>query len=258
MLDDSKMFDATALDAASAGTAVANRLLAALPAEVNEHLAPAMRLVTLMPGQVLVEPGQPPQDVLFPAPRTVVALLSVLKDRKPVETAVVGCEGAVGAVLGTGQGPAYTRAVVMTPGAAVQIAAPAWAAALREFPAAQQVATAYFAAFMAQVQQGVACAAVHPVEERAARWMLSMEDRLGERSLPVTQEALADLLGVRRTTITRVIANLEARGLIRHRRSRIIVVDRAGLEKVSCECHGLVRSQFERVAPGLYPGGATT
>jgi Mn-dependent DtxR family transcriptional regulator len=83
--------------------------------------------------------------------------------------------------------------------------------------------------------------------------MLTLQDRLGDRSLPLTQEALADLLGVRRTTITRVVAALEERGVVRHRRGRIIVMDRNGLAQASCPCHRLVRNRFEAIVPGLYP-----
>jgi CRP-like cAMP-binding protein len=257
VLDDAKMFDANGLEAPVAGGAAGNRLLAALPPDAMARLTPAMRPLALTPGQILFEPGDLHEEVILPAPRTAVALLSVLKDRRPVETAVIGCEGGVGGLIGAGQGPVFARGVVMTGGAALRVDAAAWNAMLDASPTARQVVNGYLAALLAQVQQGVACAAVHPVEERAARWMLALEDRLGDRSLPLTQEALADLLGVRRTTITRVIANLETRGLIRHRRSRIIVMDRAGLEGAGCECHAQVRAQFERAAPGLYPDGAT-
>nr|WP_256476388.1 helix-turn-helix domain-containing protein [Siccirubricoccus soli] len=101
--------------------------------------------------------------------------------------------------------------------------------------------------------QAAACAALHQVEQRTCRRLLALHDRIGRPELPMTQEALADALGVRRTTITRIVAGLEDQGLVQHRRSRILVLDRAGLESVSCECHGAVAAMFARLVPGLYP-----
>lgn len=254
MLDEVNAFAVRPTPPVGTTAAGGNRLLEALPPEVMARLLPVMRHVNLAPGQVVAEPGEPASQIVFPGPKAVLALLSVLPDRRPVETACVGCEGMVGPLLGRTPAPAFTRATVLTGGPALLVGAEAWGEAIAASPEALRVVSGYAAAFVAQLQQGVACAALHPVEQRACRWMLMLEDRLGERSLPLTQEALADLLGVRRTTITRVIANLEAQGLVRHRRSRIIVVDRPGLERASCECHGAVRDHFAKAAPGLYPG----
>ena len=135
---------------------------------------------------------------------------------------------------------AFYRTVVQVGGAALRIEAAQLAAVQAASASIRNRMTTYGVALLAQVLQSVACAALHQVEARSCRWLLTMQDRVGRDELPLTQEYLADMLGVRRTTVTRVVAGLEQRGLIRHRRSRILVVDRPALEAASCECHQTV------------------
>lgn len=230
-----------------------NRLLASLPSGDLVRLAPYRATVQVAAGETLVEPGAPAHDVLFPSGPCVLSLLALLPDRKPVETLMVGAEGATGALLGDAEGPFGFRVQALTAGPVIRIPATAFALALDSSPGLRRTIARYAAAQLAQAQIGVACAALHPVEARAARWMLDLQARLGDRALPLTQEALADLLGVRRTTITRVVATLEARGVVRHRRGRIIVMDREGLAAAACACHDHVRSAFDARIPGLFP-----
>lgn len=253
MLDDHKAMDILATSTVGAQMA-GNRLLEAMAVDDVAYLLAERRLEATLPGQVLLEVDQAPADIIFPGAGTVVSLLAMLPGRKPVETAMIGAEGALGALFGPQQGSAGFRAQVLTGGPAIRVPAARLGDLLARSSAARGVMAGYHAALLAQVQTGVGCASLHAVESRAARWMLELQDRLGERSLPVTQEALADLLGVRRTTITRVVAALEARGLVRHRRGRIIVMDRVGLEGASCECHAMLRGRFKALAPELYPG----
>jgi len=255
VLDDIKPFE-TSGELRLGLPPTGNRLLDSLPPADARGLLALRRTETVVPGQILLQPADVAMDALFPVQGTALALLTETAGRKPVETAQVGGEGATGALLGPQPGSFGFRVTALTAGSVVRIPATALGAALDGSASLRQQFARYVAALLAQLQVGTACAALHPVEERVCRWILEMQDRLGDRALPLTQEALADLLGVRRTTITRVVSALEARELVRHRRGRIIVMDRAGLEQASCPCHGLVRAQFEAVAPALYPNGA--
>lgn len=252
MLDDTNAIDTPAAIRLGA-LAMGNRLLGSLPIKDVAALGLPRTSEQTVAGQTLLEPEDVPADVLFPVNGTVLTLLALMPDRKPVETAMIGAEGAAGAIFGPQAGSVGFRVQVLTGGGLIRMPADRFGAALEASPELRAAMNRYTSALLSQVQIGVACAALLPVESRAARWMLDLHDRLGERSLPLTQEALADLLGVRRTTITRVVAVLEARGVVRHRRGRIIVMDRAGLEQAACECPGLVRDRFEALAPGLYP-----
>ena len=252
MLDDSKAID-TRTDAPLDDKEAGNRLLAALAPGDRAALMARHSLETVGPGQVLLEPDEPPADLLFPLAGTVLAHLALLPGCKPVETAMIGPEGAAGALFGPQTARAGFRIQTLTRGTLLRVPAGVFGEILEASADLRARMRRYLSALLAQVQIGAACAALHPVEARVARWMLSLQDRTGERSLPLTQETLADLLGVRRTTITRVIATLEARGLVRHRRGRIIVMDRPGLERACCECHALVRERFEDAMPSLYP-----
>lgn len=231
----------------------ASRLMAAVAPADQARLAPhrSERMVTA--GEVLLEPEDRALEVLLPAGGTVLSLLAVTPGRKPVETLMIGAEGATGALLGALDGPFGFRVQALTAGPLIRFPAMAFSLAMEASPGLRRVIGGYVAAQTAQAQIGAACAALHPVEARAARWMLDLQARLGERALPLTQEALADLLGVRRTTITRVVATLEARGVVRHRRGRIIVMDHAGLEAAACACHHMVQTAFAARAPGLFP-----
>jgi CRP-like cAMP-binding protein len=218
---------------------VGNRLIEALAPPDRALMLRHARCETLVAGQILLEPGQPAREVLFPGAGTVLAMLAVLPEKRPVETALIGCEGLAGALFSPHSGDLGMRIQVITTGEVLRMPAERFAEALDAWPTLRAQRDVYAAALLRQVQVGLACAALHPVEARAARWMLSLQDRLGDRGLPLTQEGLADLLGVRRTTITRVVAALEARGVVRHRRGRVLVTDRAGLERASCACHRL-------------------
>ena len=235
---------------------VESRLLASLPREVVDDLSPQMVGVDHPVGRVLFEPGDCLEEVIFPCRGMVLSLISVGVGARPVETALIGTEGATGAILGSPMPSAFARCSVLAGGTALHVPADAFRAALAASPAATARMDCYAQALLAQLHQAAACAALHPVEARVSRWMLGLHDRLGDRPLPMTQESLAERLGVRRTTITRVIGILEEKGLIRHRRSRVQVLDRDGLERASCGCYAALRAQFECVAPGLYPSVA--
>ena len=232
-----------------------NRLLDAIPADRFALLEPHLERITLAPGRTLFEPGDDVTHAYFPCGGAAIALVTVMADGRTAEAAVVGCEGAVGVIISAGDKPASTRAMVQMPGHALRLEAARLEQAKHASAAIRDTVSRYSDALLAQVLQSVACNALHPVEERICRWLLSLQDRAGTLELPVTQEQLADQLGVRRTTVTRVMARLEAAGMIRGSRGKVAVVNRPRLRHAACECYQTVREHFYRVAPGLYPVG---
>ncbi len=252
MLDEPISFDP--LQSADRTSVGANRLLAALPREARDRLAPSMRLASHLPGSILFEAGDRPDLLHFPAEGTVLSLLLPLPGSKAVETVMVGAEGAAGALHGADTVPSAVRCVVLAGGRVLQVPAAAVAAAMAATPEGAAIMARYAALLLAQVHQAVACAALHPVEARVSRWLLSARMRLGAGvPVPTTQEILADRLGVRRTTVTRVIAALETKGLILHRRGRIHVEDPEALAGACCACHAAMMRQFAAVSEGLLP-----
>jgi CRP-like cAMP-binding protein len=230
-----------------------NRLLDALPPEAFALLEPHLERVTLSAGQVLFEPGDEVTYAHFPCGGAAVALVTVLSDGRAAEAAVVGCEGALGVVISAGDKPAFARGVVHIPGHALRLdAARLEAAKLASLPV-RDLVSRYADALLAQMQQSVACNALHPVEARACRWLLTLQDRAGTPELPLTHEHLAEQLGVRRTTVTQVMAELAAAGIIERSRGKVVVTNRARLKRAACECYQAVRDHFDRVVPGLYP-----
>ncbi len=233
-----------------------NRLLGALPPEAFALVEPALERVRLVPGQVLAEPGADVTHAHFPCGGTAISLITVMSDGRAAEAAQIGCEGAVGVIISAGNKPAFARSQVQVPGHALRLEAARFEEARLTSPALRDIVNRYADSLLAQVLQSVACNALHPVEARACRWLLTMQDRAASPELPLTQEHLAEQLGVRRTTVTRVMAELQAIGAIRHSRGRVLVTSRGRLKRNSCECYQAVRDHFSRVAPGLYPIGA--
>jgi CRP-like cAMP-binding protein len=154
---------------------------------------------------------------------------------------------SVAAILGGGSG--MSRSLVQMPGSALVMDLPSFRRAQREFPAFQETLLAYARAFLGQVMQSVACNGVHSVEERCARWLLMAHDRSDSDRFPLTQEFLAQMLGVSRPAVNGVARTLQRGGLIRYRRGEVSILDREGLEEASCECYGLMRRQYEDHLP---------
>ncbi|WP_394762359.1 Crp/Fnr family transcriptional regulator [Phenylobacterium sp.] len=227
----------------------ANRLLAALGAREFEVLEPHLEPVTLPRGKVLFEPGDDVTTTYFPCRRTMVSLLIVTGDRREVEAATIGREGAVGGIVSQGHKPAFGRAVVQIGGEALAIPTSHLDAAKIGSPFFGDLFARYADALLAQMMQGVACNALHRADQRCARWLLASHDRAGDGVIHLTQESLAEMLGVQRTTVTGVTAELQSRGLIRTHRGRVEIVDRPGLERAACECYRAVENHFARVLP---------
>ena len=231
-------------------------LLAGLPPAALARLRPHLRRVALPQGLVLYEPGEPIADVYLPAVAAgaVVSLLAVGAGDEAVEAGLVGAEGLVGlpAVLGATAAP--HRAVSQLPGPAWRLPAAAYAAeARRDGPTWARLGR-YAQALLVMVAQGALCNARHPVARRAARWLLLARDRAGTDALPLTHEFLAQMLAVRRASVTDALAPLQAAGLLRQDRGRVVLLDGAGLAAAACPCYALIRDEFAALA-AFAPGG---
>jgi CRP-like cAMP-binding protein len=225
-----------------------NALLCALDLATYDQLAPHLTLVEFERGDVFYEPGQPMDAVYFPH-SGVVSLLSVMHDGSAVETSTIGRESAVGLMAAMTRVAAFSRIVGQAAGAASRIDAERMRAIAQTSPLLRDIVLRHCDALLANAQQSVACNALHDVEERFCRWLLTCHDRTSSDELSLTQEFLAMMLGVQRTTVSQVAGLLQDAGLIRYQRGRMIIVDRAGLERRACECYGLIRGHAERVLP---------
>jgi CRP-like cAMP-binding protein len=229
----------------------ANRLLAALDPDDFAPLAPLLELVELPRGKVLYEAGDTIHHAYFPHD-SMVSLVTVMQDGETVETATFGCEGVLGfsSTLVTQQ--SFGRYVVQIPGTGSRIPVVRLREAFGVNPALRVLLLRYTEALLAQTFQTVACNAVHTVEARWCRWILSTRDRMNTDNLPLTHEFLAEMLGVQRSTVSLVTRTFQTAGLIKQGRGVITITDRAGLEEVACECYGTIRRSFERLLPVTY------
>jgi len=240
-----------AIDRAFAG----NRLLSTFPAEARAHIEPACEIVELKQGEQLFGPGEALTHSYFPFGQTMVSMTVQLTDEKSVEVASIGREGAVGGIVSCGSAPAFSKAMVLIEGPALKVSLEALDLAKSRSPFIANIFCRFADYLLALVMQSVACNAFHAIPERAARWLLTAQDRAGDR-IELTQEALAGLLGVQRTTVNAVVRGLEEERLITIRRGAIQVVDRAGLVRRACECHRAVESHFSKVVGVGGTGGS--
>ncbi len=217
-----------------------NRLLAGLSPADFDLLAPHISEVALDKGSVLQEPGQAISRVYFPH-SGLISLLGMLPEGHAVDTASIGREGGIGLMAGLGAQTALSQAVVQLPVRAAQIPAPRFAEAAANSKPIRDMIVRYSELLLAQVQQLVACNTVHHVQERLCRWLLNARDRVGGDTLPLTQEFLADVLGVQRTTVTMIGRMLQAQEIIHVRRGRIHIRDVIALERKSCACYRVGR-----------------
>jgi CRP-like cAMP-binding protein len=225
-----------------------NRLLAALAPDDLRRLAPHLERVDLARGTVLLEPHAELQHVWWPED-CIISLVIPTREGGAAEAATIGCEGMVGFIAALGVPPrALARDRVQVPGRALRLPLTTLREAFAASPRLHQVCLCYVAALIAHILQSVACNALHTVEARLARWLLLFQDRIdGTEALPITQELLAEVLGVQRTTVTTAARALQQAGLIAYKWGSVTVLDRAGLERASCECYGVVREHYERV-----------
>jgi CRP-like cAMP-binding protein len=226
-----------------------NRLLGALSESDFALIEPHLKSVPLSRGQVLFEPGDDVAYTHFPCEGAVTAIMIMNEDGRLVEAATIGREGAIGGIVSQGHKPAFGCGVVHIPGRALRLHSDRLEEAKQRSPRIADLFARYADYLLAQVMQFASCNALHSVEQRLCKALIMAQDRTGEDMLDFTQQALADSLGVQRTSVTGTAKALEDRGLIRNRRGRIQVTDRDGLEALACGCYDAIEEHFDRLLP---------
>ena len=229
-----------------------NLLLAALPATVYQRLLPQLELVEIDLGHSLYESGGQLEYVYFPV-IGIVSLLYVTAGGNSAELAVVGCEGMIGVSLFMGGETTPNRAVVQSACRAYRLPARTLKAGFAEGGALQVILLKYTQALITQISQTAVCNLHHSVDQQLCRWLLLSLDRLLRNELHMTQELIANMLGVRRQGVTEAAGKLEKAGLIRYSRGLITVLDRPALERRVCECYAVVKRETDRLLPQPAP-----
>ena len=231
-----------------------NALISTLTEEDRKRLTPHMFLIELKAGDILQEAGQDVVDTWFPC-GSALASYSVPtdQDNNSVEVAMIGREGAIGGIVSNGQIPSYSTAQVRMAGRFIRIKTAALEQLKLESINLRHWFSRYSDYLLAQVFQNAACNARHTITQRAARWLLSAMERTHSKEFPLTQEQLAEMLGVGRTFVTRTIRTMREDGLISSRRGVFIICDEAGLKNRSCQCTAALEDHFDVVLHGIYP-----
>jgi CRP-like cAMP-binding protein len=225
-----------------------NRLLAVLPATEYERLRPHLEPVPMPLGAVVYESGSRLDHVYFPT-TAIVSLLYVMADGASAEIAVVGNEGMVGVALFMGGETTPSRAIVQSAGSAYRLPGHLMKEEFVRGGAMQHLLLRYTQALLTQMAQTAVCNRHHSVDQQLCRWLLLSLDRLPSNKLVMTQELIANMLGVRREGVTEAAGKLQGDGLIQYSRGRITVLDRPGLEARACECYGVVKRESDRLLP---------
>ena len=225
-----------------------NHLLAALPDTEWQRWHPSLEFVELPLGHVLSESGRKMAHVYFPT-TAIVSLLYVLEDGASAEIAVVGNEGVVGISLFMGGESTTSRAVVQSGGLGFRLSARLIKDEFGRSGPVMHLLLRYTQALITQMAQTAVCNRHHAIDQQLCRWLLLSMDRLRGNQLVMTQELIANMLGVRREGVTEAALKLQEAGLIRYARGRITVLDRPGLEARSCECYSVVRREYDRLLP---------
>jgi len=223
-----------------------NHLLAALPAAEAQRWLPLLESVDMPLGSVLYESGGALSHVYFPT-TAIVSLLYVMENGASAEIAVVGNEGVVGISLFMGGESTSSRAVVQSAGSGFRLKAPAMKEEFNRAGAVLHLMLRYTQALLAQMAQTVVCNRHHSIDQQLCRWLLLRLDRMDTDELAMTQEAIADMVGVRREEVIAALGKLRSSGLLQYSQGQIRVVNRTGLEERSCECYGVVKKESERL-----------
>ncbi|MGE8225131.1 MAG: Crp/Fnr family transcriptional regulator [Stenotrophomonas sp.] len=225
-----------------------NRLLAALPETEWQSWLPKLELVTLPLGMVLYESGDVMRHVYFPTD-AIVSLLYVMRSGASAEIAVVGNEGLVGVALFMGGGSTPSRAVVQSAGNAFRLRSDHMKTAFEAGGPVMHLLLRYTQALITQMAQTAVCNRHHSIDQQLCRWLLLSLDRLAGDQLVMTQELIANMLGVRREGVTVGATRLQRAGVISYARGHITILDRAALEEASCECYQVVKKEYDRLLP---------
>ncbi|MHC6225657.1 Crp/Fnr family transcriptional regulator [Pseudomonas sp. X10] len=227
-----------------------NHLLAALPAEAFERLLPDLKLTTLPLGKVLYESGDALCHVYFPTD-AIVSLLYVMENGASAEISVVGNEGLIGVAVFMGGESTPSRAIVQSAGHAYRLPGQRLKDEFNRHGELLQLMLRYTQALIIQMAQTAVCNRHHSIDQQLCRWLLLSLDRLQGDELCMTQELIANMLGVRREGVTDAAGKLQRQGVIEYSRGRIKVLDRVRLEQLTCECYAVVRKETERLLPYL-------
>src|SRR5688572_17615108 len=241
-------------ESAFVSTPRSNRLLAALPPKDYDALLPLLEPVSLPLGMALYESGGAQGYVYFPT-SSIVSLLYVLENGSSAEIAVTGCEGLVGISLFMGGDTTPSRAVVQSAGEGYRMKASILKREFERGGALQLLLLRYTQALITQMTQTAVCNRHHSVDQQLCRWLLLSLDRLPDSELVMTQELIANMLGVRREGVTEAAGKLQADGLIEYRRGKITVLDRGQLEARVCECYAVVKREYDRLLPEAETAG---
>ena len=233
-----------------------NHLLAALPEAVQARLFPHLEPVELPLGHVLYESGDALRHVYFPTD-AIVSLLYVMEDGASAEISVVGNEGLIGIAVFMGGESTPSRAIVQSAGHAFRLDGQRLIDEFNRHAELLQLMLRYTQSLITQMAQTAVCNRHHSVDQQLCRWLLLSLDRLDGNQLDMTQELIANMLGVRREGVTEAAGKLQKLGLIRYRRGHITVLDRSGIEKLSCECYAVVKRESDRLLPYLPPRDAS-
>ncbi len=226
---------------------IKNLLLACLPREVYARIEPGLETVSLARGEVLHRPGEEIHDLYFPT-TCLISITITMSGGQTAETGAVGRREVVGinAFMG-GRETTQTDYIVQVPGEALRIAADSLKEEFDRHKGLRDVMLKYTQALIAQLSQNVGCNRLHAVDERSARWLLEVRERIESDELLVTQEFIAEMLGVRRAGVTEVMGRLKEQGLIDYSRGHIQVIDARGLEAASCECYMVLKEEYDRL-----------
>lgn len=227
-------------------TPVRNRILAALLASEYKRLLPRLEHVSLKPGEIVYRAEEEIEAVYFPE-EAVIAMVDTTDDRRTVEVGVIGREGIVGINIFLGGIATPDKAIVQLPGGAMRMKSKDLRKEVRFGSPLQRLLLEYTRTFLSVISQSVACSQHHSIEQRVARWFLTMQDYAGSHEFRMVHESIASMLGVRRVSITEAAQKFQADALIRYRRGRISVLDKPGLTERACECYRYIRQQYERL-----------
>ena len=228
-----------------------NRLLLALPARNLKRLMPELEHIRCQREQVLMDADSSLEHVFFPD-SGVLSVLAVYADGSLIEMATIGREGCTGVQAVFGAKSSTAQLLVQIPGSAARMSRAAFIRAMQSMPSFRSLMYSYVQAFLDQVLVSGACNGAHGLKERLACWLLMMCDRSDDDALPVTQDLLAEMLGVQRPTITNAAGELERAGLIERGRRQVTILDRQGLTEASCECYQMVRTRVAFHLPKTY------
>ncbi|MBE9050000.1 Crp/Fnr family transcriptional regulator [Nostocales cyanobacterium LEGE 11386] len=223
-----------------------NRLLAALPKSDYERLIPHLKPVSLSLQKILLQPAEPITHVYFPH-RAIVSLISTMENGSSVEVGMVSNEGMVGIPVILGSNSSNTTAIVQVSDGGMQMPADVLKSEFKRGGVLQDLLLRYLHTLYTQVSQGAACNRLHTLEQRLARWLLTVSDRMESDDFPLTQEFIAQMLGVRRSGVTVAANSLSQKGIIYYNRGNISIQNRYALEATSCECYQVLKDEFDRL-----------